>query len=266
MTHTDVLSPVVVGIDGSDAAIAATAWAADEALFRNVPLRLIHCADVAAAPHPRKDFRLQITEADPLFHAAEAALAATGKTVRVESAVVAAGPRPALISESRAAALMCVGSVGVGRTGDVLGSTAAALANAAFCPVAIIRPEVPTAPAESGWIAVSIDSSPDGDLIIENGFAEARLRCAPLLALGVGLAVDECDRLGHRLGVWRDRYPDVQVRAVAAPDGVAQFVSTSTEPVQLAVIGSGQVAPLMRFIPVAAISVVNLCSLLVVRH
>lgn len=51
-----------------------------------------------------------------------------------------------------------------------------------------------------------------------------------------------------------------------APDGVAEFVSTSTEPVQLAVIGSGQVAPLMRFGPAAAVSVVDLCSVLVVRH
>ena len=56
------------------------------------------------------------------------------------------------------------------------------------------------------------------------------------------------------------------MRAVAAPDGVAEFVSTSTEPVQLAVVGSGQVAPLMRFDPAAAISVVELCSVLVLRH
>ena len=56
------------------------------------------------------------------------------------------------------------------------------------------------------------------------------------------------------------------MRAVPAPDGVAEFVSTSAEPVQLAVIGSGQVAPLMRFVPTAAISVVELCSVLVIRH
>jgi len=264
MTHPHVLSSVVVGIDGSDAAIAAALWAADEAIARDVPLRLIHAADIAAT-HPRGDFRTQITEAEPLFRAAETAVAATGKAVKVETAVVGAGPRPGLISESRAAEMMCVGSVGVGRAGDVLGSTAAALANAAFCPVAIIRPDVTTPAADGGWIAVSIDSSPDSGLIIENGFAEARLRHAPLLALGVGLAVNVCDQLDHRLDPWRDRYPEVRVHAVPAPDGVAEFVSTSPEPVQLAVIGSGQVAPLMRFFPAAAISIVDWCSVLVVR-
>ena len=54
--------------------------------------------------------------------------------------------------------------------------------------------------------------------------------------------------------------------AVPAPNGVAEFVSTSPEPVQLAVVGSGQVASLMRFVPAAASSVVELCSVLVVRH
>ncbi|MGO9154244.1 hypothetical protein [Mycobacterium sp.] len=40
----------------------------------------------------------------------------------------------------------------------------------------------------------------------------------------------------------------------------------SPEPVQLAIVGSGQVTPLMRFVPAAASSVVELCSVLVVRH
>lgn len=265
MPHPHLLSSVVVGIDSSDAAIAAAVWATDEAIARNVPLRLIHAADVAAA-HPHGDFRTQISAAEPLFRAVETAVAATGKMVKVETAIVGAGPRPGLISESRSAEMLCVGSVGVRRAGDVLGSTAAALANAAFCPLAIICPDVTTAAADGGWVAVSIDSSPDNDLVINSGFAEAWLRHAPLLALGTGLPVNGCDQLDRRLVPWRERYPEVQVRATPAPDGVAEFVSTSPEPIQLAVIGSGQVAPLMRFVPAPAISVVDLCSVLVVRH
>jgi nucleotide-binding universal stress UspA family protein len=265
MTHQHVPWSVIVGIDGSDAAIAAARWAADEAIAREVPLRLIYAADVAPA-HPYGDFRLQITDAQPMLRAADAAVAATGKTVKVETAVVGAGPRQGLISESRAAEMLCVGSIGVGRASDVLGSTAAAVANAAFCPVAIIRPDVTTPASAGGLIAVSVDNSPRNDRVIQNGFAEARLRHAPLLALGVGLAVNGCDQLDQRLAPWRDRYPEVHVRAVPAPDGVAEFVSASTEPIQLAVIGSGQVAPLMQFVPAEAISVVELCSVLVVRH
>ena len=65
-THPDPLSPVVVGFDGSEAAIAAALWAADEAIARDVPLRLVHAANVAPV-HPHGDFRLQITEAEQLF-------------------------------------------------------------------------------------------------------------------------------------------------------------------------------------------------------
>ena len=66
MTHPAALSSLVVGIDGSDAGVAAAVWAADEAIARDVPLRLVHAADVASV-HPHEDFRLQITEAEPLF-------------------------------------------------------------------------------------------------------------------------------------------------------------------------------------------------------
>jgi hypothetical protein len=162
--------------------------------------------------------------------------------------------------------MLCVGSIGVGRAGDVLGSTAAALANAAFCPVAIIRPDRTTPASAGGSIAVSVDNSPGNDRVIQNGFAEASRRHATLLALAVGLAVNGCDRPDYRLDPWRERYPEVRVHTVPAPDGVAEFVSGSKEPIQLAVIGSGQVARLMRFVPAEAISVVDLCSVLVVRH
>lgn len=95
------------------------------------------------------------------------------------------------------------------------------------------------------------------------GFSEARLRHAPLFALGVGAAVTGSDRLERRLDPWRRPFPEVPVHT---PGGVAEFIADSPEPVQLAIIGSGQVAPLMRFVPAAAISVADLCSLLVVRH
>lgn len=110
-----------------------------------MPLRLIHAADSTAIPSgPGKDFRFRrhLTRAEPMLRAAKAAVAATGKAVKVESGVVTAGPRAGLISESHAAQMVCVGSLGIPRP-------AAALANAAFCPVAIICPDH-TTPAPDG--------------------------------------------------------------------------------------------------------------------
>jgi nucleotide-binding universal stress UspA family protein len=42
MTNAADARPVVVGVDGSQAAAAAALWAVDEAIHRKVPLRLLH--------------------------------------------------------------------------------------------------------------------------------------------------------------------------------------------------------------------------------
>lgn len=44
--------PVVVGIDGSQAAIGAAEWAIDEAVTREVPLRLVAVIPQQAEPAP----------------------------------------------------------------------------------------------------------------------------------------------------------------------------------------------------------------------
>ena len=48
-TATDV-RPVVVGADGSQAALTAALWAVDEAVHHEVPLRLVHATGI---PHDR---------------------------------------------------------------------------------------------------------------------------------------------------------------------------------------------------------------------
>ena len=42
-------APVVVGVDGSDAAIDAAKWAIDEAISRDVPLRIVHVTHIEGA-------------------------------------------------------------------------------------------------------------------------------------------------------------------------------------------------------------------------
>src|SRR6185436_12732044 len=37
-------APIVVGVDGSTAALTAARWAIDEAISRDVPLRIVHVA------------------------------------------------------------------------------------------------------------------------------------------------------------------------------------------------------------------------------
>ena len=52
--------PVVVAIDGSNAAIGAAEWAAKEALHQDVPLRLVHVIKVTMRkPRPSRPTRIQ---------------------------------------------------------------------------------------------------------------------------------------------------------------------------------------------------------------
>ena len=243
MKRTNAPTSVVVGIDGSHAAIQAAEWAIDEAISRDVPLRLVHVTHIPEAPNtPTDDFCLDIEYAETALRAAHRAVEATGKAVKVETAVVRGSPDEALIGESRDAEMICVGSVGIGRFARVLlGSTAAKLAQGAYCPVAIIRSQQDKPRSDTDWIAVVVNDSPDSDSAVEQAMEEAKLRGAPVLALGVwrwGLGEIPYDQLDRHLGKWVRQYPGIHVQPVAARSGAAEYLATTDESVQLVVIGA----------------------------
>lgn len=246
--------PVVVGIDGSDAAINAAKWAVDEAISRDVPLRMVHVTHIEGAPTaPRDTFRLEVQYAESSLRAATAAVEATGKPVKIEADIVWGSPDTALINESRSAAMVCVGSVGIGAiASELVGSTARSVAEKAYSPVAIIRsPHCPRTPGPE-WIVAVVEDRADNESVIEQAMEEARLRSAPVLAVGVRQEdFDEPspDELDRRLAKWRSRYPDVHVYPVATRSGVARFVADNKdESVQLAVVGRADAANVAQIV------------------
>jgi len=178
-------APVTVGVDGSDAALNAAKWAVDEAISRDVPLRIVHVTHIEGAPaSPQDAFRLDVQYAESSLRAATAAVEGTGKPVKIETDILWGSPDTALINESRNASLVCVGSVGIGAIASQLwGSTAASLAEKAYCPVAIVRS--PHNPPVSGpdWIVVAVQGHAKDESVIEHAMNEARLRSAPVLAV-----------------------------------------------------------------------------------
>ena len=98
---------VVVGVDGSRAAIHAALWAIDEAISRDIPLRLVHVIDPL---HSVADCG-NILARSALFDACRA-VDATGKPVKLEAEVLWGRPLAQLMQESRSAAMVCVGSIG----------------------------------------------------------------------------------------------------------------------------------------------------------
>jgi nucleotide-binding universal stress UspA family protein len=169
-------------------------------------------------------------------------VAADGKLVKVETAILRGNPATALIAESRNAAMVCVGSTGIGRFAKaLLGSTVAELAEAAHCPVAIIRTQESRAKPDIDLIVVAVNDSPGNDDVVELAMVEAQLRHAPVLALGVwrdDLGEMPHDKLDRRIHVWEQRYPSVQFHARATRTGIADFLDVSSSRIQLAVIGS----------------------------
>lgn len=269
MNHPQRAERIVVGIDGSDAAIRAAEWAVAEAVSRNVPLRLVQAVPERATDEGPGGVGLEREYAETTLRAADAAVQALGEPVKVECGMVPGTPEGALIAESAGAAMVCIGSVGIGRVArKVLGSTADAVARGAHCPVAILRTDGEA--AEPGWVAVVVARSSSNDAVLEHGFREAALRAAPILAMGVwrwGLGEIPYRQLEDRLGPWVARYPDIHVMPAAARRGAAEFLAHTTEHVGLAVVGSADADKVARIVgPTAQRSSGRAgCSVLVVR-
>jgi nucleotide-binding universal stress UspA family protein len=247
--------PIVVGIDGSQAAIRAAEWAVDEAVSREVPLRLVEVIPQQVEPAPLAavgNVRMELEYGETALGIASAAVTASGQPVKVETAILRGDPATALIAESRDAEMVCVGSTGIGRFARaLLGSTVAELADAAHCPVAIIRTQQSRPKPDSAMIVVAVNDSPGNDDIVEQAIREAQLRHAPVLALAVwrqDLGEMPYDELDRRVRVWERRYPSVQFHARATRTGITDSLDTSDSRIQLAVIGStntNQVASLI---------------------
>lgn len=258
---------VVVGIDGSKAAVGAAQWAIGEAETREVPLRLIY----ARGQVPRVDSPTDAPAdmGDPhaaaesaLRHAA-AVIEAANRPVKVETEIAPGAPVGALLRASAWAAMVCVGAVGrrhfcAGRTG----STSAALAVSAHCPVAIIRDTPPRPPARD--IVVELDGAPDNGLLLGAAMEEALLRRAPVRAV----ICRHTAALDRRLARWQRQYPQLQVQSVAAPGTLIDYLACCGRQVQLAVVGShdpAHVSELVGGVGNAALRSAD-CSLLIVNR
>jgi nucleotide-binding universal stress UspA family protein len=260
MNDNHTASAVVVGIDGSPPAIHAAQWAIDEAVSRSVPLRLVY---VTKPKHPSADdYYEDIHRGEASLRAAQAAVDAAGKSVKVETAILDGPPGPALVEESRDAALICVGSVGIGRYArSILGSTATDLAEKAHCSVAIIRPQDEQPGHAINWVVVEVNE-PDNESVVEVAIQEAKLRQAPVLALGNGQSLEAT------VDSWKRRHPDVHIYPVSEGADVVHFLRKHDERVQLAVIGGSQAGELAQIVGPYGHPVFHHTesSVLIVRH
>lgn len=243
---------VIVGIDGSRSALDAALWAVDEAVSRDIPLRLLYAIDPDDSAFGDTDEAArQLAVADSAVRCAFAALESTDKPVKIEAEILQTPPIRALIDASECATMLCLGDVGHKSIGyGQLGPTAAAVATSAHCQVAIVRAYDPR-PGQ-GWVIAEVDGSPASTTVLQRAIDEARLRDAPLrvltswpcrftdvhdnrsVAAGNRLAKGQLDR---QLAQWKKRYPDLDVESVVMHGNTVNYLTEYADRIQLLVVG-----------------------------
>ncbi|MBP0449095.1 universal stress protein [Kitasatospora sp. RG8] len=262
--------PIVVGFDGSPESVAATGWAAREAVLRGLPLELVE-----AWPWRRTD----VLGTDDAIAWSRQRLAAKEEELRavlasgaeVTSAHVPEEPAEALEAAGRNAAMLVLGSRGLGTLrGYLVGSVSQEVLRRAACPVVLVRAEEggpttggpttggPTTDASAqGDVVLGLDLRHACDDVIAFAFEAARLRSAPLRAVhawmpptgseymafaAIGsmdaeLSAAEQREFADTLSPWRSRRPQVTVNAELVRGHAATTVVEAAAGADLLVVG-----------------------------
>jgi nucleotide-binding universal stress UspA family protein len=255
--------PVVAGVDGSESALQAVCWAAQEAHRRRVPLRLVSAFGWTAGHHLGDPgfgtdyLAVLLQKARDEVAAAAVAAAGVAAELAIEQEVVTGFPVPVLNAEAARAQLVVLGDRGLGGfTGLLAGSVAIALTTCAPCPVVVVRGSTPdAAPPLEGPVVVGIDGSPTSEAAVGFAFEAADLRGVPLMAVhtwsdyqiestmvavleGDAIDADEHRLLSERLAGWSEKYPDVPVQRLVTRHRPAATLIEQSAHAQLVVVGS----------------------------
>ena len=140
---------IVVGVDGSDHSHRALIWALRQAAGQHAPLTVVAVRPEAVRPatgiywgvhaYPEDSHNPDVARKaiGQIVEQARSEISETAPEVTVN--VVTGDPAHELISASRDADLVVVGSRGSGGLGWLLGSVSSKVAHHAGCPVVIIR-------------------------------------------------------------------------------------------------------------------------------
>ncbi|MEU6230008.1 universal stress protein [Streptomyces sp. NPDC047042] len=182
--------PIVVGVDGSEPALRAVDWAADEAAVRGLPLRLVYASlwERYEGAHLAEDLGKPSEQVLAEDIVATAARRATSRRpeVKVATDVQAEEPEYALLRESRSASLLVTGTRG--RTGlaeALLGSVSLTVAGHAHCPVVVVRGshDDQALPTAHGRVVVGVGEPPVASAAVRFAAEEARRRGTGLEAV-----------------------------------------------------------------------------------
>ena len=259
------MSGIVVGVDGSELSTIAARWAADQAMRQRCSLTLVFALlpptasysfgpGMAGTPYAMDEIRESANEEI-------LALAASLPGPDIQTRLVIGSPSGVLLEESGEAAMVVVGSRGMGGfRGLMMGSVSSQVSAHSRCPVVIIRAEPP---AKSHQIVVGIDGSPASNAALDFAFRMAAMDIeteksriialhswdAPSydliafagadLASGLSSIGDGAERLvSEALGGFEEKFPDVEVEHRVVRGPAAGSLAEAAKGADLVVVGT----------------------------
>ncbi|WP_433190123.1 universal stress protein [Actinoallomurus sp. CA-150999] len=255
------MNTIIVGTDGSDQSLNAVAWAAEEAVRRGLPLRIVHAEaewlyDTPVDPRIGLVREWLLTGGKDLLEKAVAAARERAPGIAVDTETVSGQVAHVLLEKAADAAMIVLGGHGVGTaTGLLLGSTTLQVVTHARIPAVVVRD---LEPAERREIAVGVDASPVSEPAIAFAFEEAALRRARLRAVHVWshpaprgpgvmqplvydpqiVAEEKLRLVQQSLATWRDKFPDVEVVFDIEHGRPVRILADASAHADLLVVGS----------------------------
>ncbi|KOU58218.1 hypothetical protein ADK57_36560 [Streptomyces sp. MMG1533] len=266
-----MLSPIVVGFDGSPESRAAAEWAAREAQRRALPLHLVTAwiwrpVDVPSA----QESEAQKQWAQQMLNEAREELVARYPQLPITVEQVAALATRALLERAEGAGMLVLGSRGHGAvTGFLLGSIGQHVLARANVPVVLVRADktlateavehTEAAAQEDGDVVVALqDRDEPAEELLRFAFTAAAARGATLRAVhawsrppvfaynpaavrmgdedgGMEARVDR--ELSAALEPWQTRYPQVKVVRTVDLASAAEVVLQAARHAALVVVG-----------------------------
>jgi len=255
---------IVVGVDGSEPAMAAVRYAATDAVRRGCGLRIVHVAEPWAHETLTGEARrrsgaaeraaLHVTYCEGVLSAAEAAARERQPDVEVTTELRTGRVVETFLAESARAEQVVLGSRGLGGfAGLVLGSVTMGVAGHAAAPVVVVREEPATV---YGEVVVGFDAHPVSQAALEYALEEAARRGSRLRAvfawqppafspaiLGytpVWEDAFEAERTAaHRLlEPWREKFPRVELIESTVCGHPVPALRDASERADLVVVGS----------------------------
>lgn len=182
--------PLLVGVDGSEAGMRATDWAADEAVLRGVPLRLVHASlwehyEGTSLAQDLAEPAEQVM-AEDIVRAAARRARARHPDLEVSAEVLPEEPESALVREGQYTSLLVLGNRDRSGLAELLlGSVGLTVAAYAPCPVVVLRGshDNQAVPGTRGRVVVGVGDAPQETAAVRFAYEEARRRGVPLEAV-----------------------------------------------------------------------------------